>query len=81
VREGADEAYAREGALLFRCTDYGRAVEFAFEYLANRDPGRDGTVAALEVVKNDRGKRETVWTYTTRRRPTGSIRCAFGAST
>ena len=63
VREGADEAYAREGGLLFRCTDYGRAVEFAFEYLANRDPDRDGTVAALEVVKNDRGKREAVWTY------------------
>jgi hypothetical protein len=49
--------------ILFRCTDYGGAVEFAFEYLANRDPQREGAVGGLEVVKNNRGKRETVWTY------------------
>jgi hypothetical protein len=63
VREGAGDTLAADGGILFRCTDYARAVEFAFEYLANRDPHRDGTIAALEVVKNDRGKRETVWTY------------------
>jgi hypothetical protein len=49
--------------ILFRCTDYAGAVEFAFEYLVRRDPQREGTVGGLEVVKNDRGKRETVWTY------------------
>lgn len=49
--------------IVFRSVDYAHAVEFAFEYLARRDPDREGSVDGLEVVKNDRGKRETVWTY------------------
>lgn len=49
--------------IIFRSTDYVQAVEFAFDYLSRRDPSRDGTVDGLHVVKNDRGRRETVWTY------------------
>jgi hypothetical protein len=63
VHEVLDEDPVVNLGILFRCTDYVGAVEFAFEYLASRDPRRDGTVSGLEVVKNDRGKRETVWTY------------------
>lgn len=63
VREALAEDRAVDLGIVFRCEDYVRAVEFAFDYLATRDPRRDGTVAGLEVVKNDRGKRETVWTY------------------
>jgi hypothetical protein len=49
--------------ILFRSADYAGAVEYAFDYLASHDPRREGLVGGLEVVKNDRGKRETVWTY------------------
>ena len=45
------------------CRDYVQAVEFAFEFLQRRDPRREGIVNALEVVKVDHGRRETVWSY------------------
>jgi hypothetical protein len=45
------------------CRDYVQAVEFAFEFLQRRDPGREGIVSALEVVKVDGYRRETVWSY------------------
>jgi hypothetical protein len=45
------------------CRDYIQAVEFAFEFLQRRDPGREGVVHALEVVKVDGRQRETVWSY------------------
>jgi hypothetical protein len=45
------------------CRDYVQAVEFAFEFLQRRDPRREGIVSALEVVKVDRGRHETVWSY------------------
>ena len=63
VREVLDGDPAVDSGILYRCADYVRAVEFAFEYLGRRDPSRAGAVRGLEVVKNDRGKRETVWTY------------------
>jgi hypothetical protein len=48
--------------VLYRCADYGNAVEFALELLERRDPRREGKVGGLVVVK-DNGTRETVWTY------------------
>jgi len=45
------------------CRDYVQAVEFAFEFLQRRDPRREGLVDALEVVKVDGLRRETVWSY------------------
>lgn len=63
VREIHGEDLAVGLGILFRCTDYVRAVEFAFDYLTRRDPRREGAVEGLEVVKNDGGKREAVWSY------------------
>ena len=45
------------------CRDYVQAVEYAFEFLQRRDPGREGIVHALEVVRVDGSHRETVWSY------------------
>jgi hypothetical protein len=64
VHEVLDGDSSVELNVLFRCADYGLAVEFAFEVLGRRDPQRDGTVGGLQVVKLERGRSETVWTYT-----------------
>jgi hypothetical protein len=58
----------REGQALgpevrHECRSYVQAVEFAFEFLQRRDPRREGLVNALEVVKVDGPRRETVWSY------------------
>jgi hypothetical protein len=63
VHEVLDEDPAVDLGLLHRCTDYVQAVEFAFEYLGRRDPHRAGHVGALQVVKSEGGKSETVWSY------------------
>jgi hypothetical protein len=57
------EGQALGPELRHQCRDYVQAVEFAFEFLQRRDPRREGAVNALEVVKIDGGKRETVWSY------------------
>ena len=63
VHEIADGDTWIHTAMLFRCDDYVNAVEFAFDYLERRDPRRTGTVNGLEVIKEEGGRRETVWTY------------------
>ena len=64
VREILDGDAWVDMGILYRCHDYGEAVEFAFDYLGRRDPQRTGAVGGLHVIKNDdRGRRETVWTY------------------
>jgi hypothetical protein len=63
VHEVLGEDSTASLGILFRCADYASAVEFAFDYLANRDSQRERAVDGLEVVKNDRGKRVPVWTY------------------
>jgi len=50
-------------AILFRCDVYAQAVEFAFDYLGRRDPRREGVVGGLQVIKEEGGRRETVWAY------------------
>jgi hypothetical protein len=47
----------------FEAADFGAAVDFAFAYLERRDPGREGIVSALEIVRVTSSGRETVWTY------------------
>jgi hypothetical protein len=47
----------------FQTSDYGAAVEFAFDLLQRRDPRREGAVSALEIVRVEDGRRETVWSY------------------
>ena len=49
--------------LRFETPDFGGAVDFAFAYLERRDPGREGAVSALEIVRVTGSARETVWTY------------------
>jgi hypothetical protein len=63
IREIRDGDLRVEAGTLFRCNDYGRAVEFAFDYLARRDPSRTGVVGGLQVVKEEGGRLETVWAY------------------
>jgi hypothetical protein len=64
VREILDGDAWVDMGILYRCHDYADAVEFAFDYLARRDPRRTGAVGGLQVVKeDDRGRRESVWTY------------------
>ena len=55
------EGQALGNEVRHECRDYVQAVEFAFEFLQRRDPGREGIVHALEVVKVDGRHRETVW--------------------
>lgn len=49
--------------LRFETDDFGNAVEFAFDYLERRDPGRQGVVSAIEIVRVSGAVRETAWTY------------------
>jgi hypothetical protein len=63
VREIADGDAWIDRATLFRCDDYVRAVEFAFDYLERRDPQRTGIVHGLQVIKDAGARPETVWTY------------------
>lgn len=49
--------------LRFEATDLGSAVDFAFAYLERRDPGREGIVSALEIVRVTPAGRESAWTY------------------
>jgi hypothetical protein len=63
VREIGDADGGLDLEILFRCRDYGQAVEFAFEYLGRRDPRRTGAVGGLQVIKDDGGRREIAWSY------------------
>jgi hypothetical protein len=63
VREILDGDAWLDMGILYRCGDYAEAVDFAFDYLARRDPRRTGAVGGLQVIEDDRGRRETVWTY------------------
>jgi hypothetical protein len=64
VREILDGDAWVDMASLYRCNDYVQAVEFVFDYLGRRDPRRTGAVGGLQVIKEEGGRRETVWTYT-----------------
>jgi hypothetical protein len=63
VREILDGDEWLDMGVLYRCEDYAQAVDFAFDYLGRRDPGRTGAVGGLQVIKGEHGRRETVWTY------------------
>ncbi len=63
VHEILAGAPALDLRLRFEAEDFGAAVDFAFAYLERRDPGREGTVSALEIVHVTPSGRETAWTY------------------
>lgn len=63
-----------ELGLRYSTTDHGAAVEYAFEYLQQRDPRREGEVSALEIVRVDPdGKRESVWQYSHTKQATARV--------
>jgi hypothetical protein len=64
VREALEGEPLVDLGLRFETADAGDAVDFAFEYLARRDPHREGIVSALEIVRVAGDERETVWSYT-----------------
>jgi hypothetical protein len=45
------------------CDTFDEAVEAAFAYLEEHDPGRDGKVNALEIVEVNGAVCGTVWAY------------------
>ena len=47
------------------------ASEFAFEFLDEHDPDREGRVSALEIVRIGPESRETVWRYEYNGSPSG----------
>jgi hypothetical protein len=49
--------------LRFETVDFGAAVDFAFDFLDRQDPRREGAVSALEIVRVEGSRRETVWSY------------------
>jgi hypothetical protein len=49
--------------LRYESADFGSAVDFAFDFLERRDPRREGAVSALEIVRVEGSRRETVWNY------------------
>jgi hypothetical protein len=63
VREVLEGAPSVDLGLRFETTDLGTAVDYAFDFLEQRDPRREGAVSALEIVRVADSERETVWTY------------------
>jgi hypothetical protein len=49
--------------LRYTCNSFTDATEFAFEFLDEHDPNREGRVSALEIVRVGPESRETVWRY------------------
>jgi hypothetical protein len=45
------------------CDGFEEAVDCALRFLDRTDPERTGRVEALEIVRREGTKRETVWTY------------------
>jgi hypothetical protein len=65
VREGLESVPGLDLGLRHRCDDYLEAVDFALAFVDEHDPGREGLVSMLEIVKLDADRRETVWRYRT----------------
>ena len=63
VHEVLEGAPSVDLGLRFETTDLGTAVDYAFDFLEQRDPRREGAVSGLEIVRVAASGRETVWTY------------------
>jgi hypothetical protein len=63
VHEVLDGSHRVSLGLRFESADFEAALDFAFEYLETRDPGRRGAVEALEIARVRGLERETVWAY------------------
>ena len=69
VHEVVDDT-AIDLGLRFRSDDFTEAIEWALEYLQPNDPS-DREVSALQIVKDEAGKREVVWSYSLRQAQAG----------
>ena len=69
VHEVVDDT-AIDLGLRFRSDDFTEAIEWALEYLQPKDPS-DREVSALQIVKDEAGKREVVWSYSLRQAQAG----------
>jgi len=69
VHEVVDDT-AIDLGLRFRSDDFTEAIEWALEYLQPKDPS-DKEVSALQIVKDEAGKREVVWSYSLRQAQAG----------
>jgi hypothetical protein len=63
VRELHDGDPPLDLGLRQSCASYLDAVDFAFDFLQENDPLREGAVSALEIVRVDGDCRERVWRY------------------
>ncbi|MGH2994691.1 MAG: hypothetical protein ACRDM9_00080 [Gaiellaceae bacterium] len=63
VREILEGDPALDLGVRFESTDFGAALDFAFDFLEKRDPRREGAVSGLEIVRAQGSARESVWSY------------------
>jgi hypothetical protein len=63
VHEGLKLHRGLDLGLRHQCDSFLDAAEFAFEFLDEHDPQREGRVSALEIVRVSPALRETVWRY------------------
>jgi len=63
VHEGLKSHPGLDLGLRATCESSTDALDFAFDFLDEHDPEREGRVSALEIVKVHPGQRETVWRY------------------
>ena len=65
VRESLKRHPGLDLGLRHTCETFIDAVEYAFDFLDEHDPDREGRVSAIEIVRVGPGpdSRETVWRY------------------
>jgi hypothetical protein len=63
VRESLKRHRGLDLGLRHTCTEFLEASDFALEFLDEHDPGREGRVSALEIVRVGPERREIVWRY------------------
>jgi hypothetical protein len=78
VHEVLEGDPALDLGLRFETVDFGGAVDFAFDFLDQQDPRREGSVGALEIVRVEGSRRETVWRYSHSRAHEPSARSTVG---
>ena len=63
VRESLKRHPGLDLGLRFSSGDVFEAIDFVLEFLDEHDPGREGRVSALEIVRLGPEQSETVWRY------------------
>lgn len=63
VHEGLKHHPGLDLGLRFSSSSFLDSAEYALEFLDEHDPKREGRVSALEILRVEGKKRETVWRY------------------